>query len=167
MSKNAIEIEGFETLVNLIKKLDDKQKKREMVALLSAMANPTLKVAREQTPVDSGFVTIRGKKYQRKTRMVGRTVIEKDSFTPGYGRKTIAKATMRNTPNAVVMVGPRSRKGKDGYYLRQWRIPGTKNIAGDDFIKRAYDATKGRITADGEKRFRNYIQKKINKLFNA
>lgn len=167
MSKNAIEVEGFETLVKLIKKLDDKQKKREMVALLGAMANPTLKVVRDQMPVSTGIIRIGNKRYQRKTRMVGKTVIEKDSFTPGYGQKTIAKKTMRKTPNAVVMVGPRSRKDKDGYYLRQWVIPGTIKFDGDDFVTRAYEMTKGQITADGERRFQKYIQRKINKLFNA
>jgi len=159
MAKNLTEITGFNQLQLQLKRLPDKVKKRELVKILGQVANPTLKVMRQKTPVSTGM----NKGYARKKRQIGKTVIA-STYTPGYGKKTIAKATMRRTGNAVVMVGPRSRKGKDGYYLRQWVIPGTKYFEGNNFVAASYKQTKGLVTADAEVRVAKYVQKQINRL---
>lgn len=159
MAKDLTEITGFNELQLQLKRLPDNVKKRELVKILGQVANPTLNLMKEKTPISTGM----NKGYFRKKRQVGKTLIAAN-YTPGYGKSTIGKSVMRNTPNAVVIVGPRSRNGKNGYYLRQWVIPGTKHFKGNNFVEDTYNQTKGLVTADAEVRISNYIQKQINRL---
>ena len=136
MSKSLIEIEGFAELEKKIKALgNDKVKKREVLKILSQVANPTVKAVKALTPVRSGI-----------------------------GKKSIGKKNMRKTVNAVLYVSPRSSKRADGWYLRQFVIRGTKYQKANPFIDKAYSQTSGRVTKDAEVKVAKYIQKQINKL---
>ena len=161
--KDLVQITGFKELEAKIKRLPDKVKKREIVKILGQVANPTLKAMRTLAPVGSGVITIKDKQYQRKRRQIGKTIIQ-SHYKAGLGKKTLAKKVMRKTPNAVVVVGPRTRKGKDGYFLRQWVIPGTKFQKANPFVDKAYQQTRGMVTADAEKKITKYIQKQIDRL---
>ena len=71
---------------------------------------------------------------------------------------------MRKSANPMITVSPRSTRRADGFYLRQFVIPGTKKINANPFIGKAYEQTKGGVTADAEKRVAKYIQKQIDRL---
>jgi len=150
-----IKVEGFYELEALIKKLPDKTKRSELNKIFGQVANPTLKVMRSLTPVYSG--------KKPKKRQIGKTVIEAN-YTPGYGKKTISKKILRRTVNAAISVGPHTRKNKDGYYLRQFVIPGTRYQKGDPFVDHAFEITQGKVTADSQARVAKYIQKQIDRL---
>ena len=57
-----------------------------------------------------------------------------------------------------------STKKADGYYLRQFVIPGTKYQKSNAFIDRAYNQTKAGVSIAAEVKIAKYIQKQINKL---
>jgi len=66
--------------------------------------------------------------------------------------------------NAVLYVGPRSKgKKNDGWY-GMFVAKGTVNQTENPFNQRAYNRTKGLVTADAEVKVARYIQKQINKL---
>ena len=153
MSKSLVEIKGFELLQSKIKQLPDKLKKREVNKILMQVANPSLKAAKQLAPV-SKKVHIQ----KRKNQTFGTYI------TPGTGKKSIAKKAMTRSKNAMVTISPRSRKSADGWYLRQFVIPGTKKIKSNNFMDRAYEQTKGQVTADAEVKVTKYIQKQIDKL---
>ena len=156
-----VKIEGFDELAALFKKLPDKVKRNELNKIYGQVANPTVKAMRSFAPVFSG------KKPAR--RQVGKTIIAKE-YIPGYGRKTIRKKVLRKTPNSLISIGPHSSRtaknkfAKEGYYLRQWVIPGTRYFKGNDFVQRAFDQTKGTVTKEAENKTAAYIQKQINRL---
>lgn len=163
MSNEGIQITGFKALTAKIRRLDDKVKKSELNKIFGQVANATLKAAQSEAPRGSGKINTRGKSYTRKKRQIGKTIID-TNYTPGYGKKTIGKAVMRRTQNAVVIVGPRTRKGKDGMYLRRFIIKGTKNIKANPFMERAYKRTKGGVTRETEIKITRYVQKMIDRL---
>lgn len=154
-----VKITGFKELQTKLKKLPDNIKKREVNKILGQVANPVLKAMRSLTK--SGSPTLNG--HPRTKRQVGKTIIE-EKYLPGYGKKTIAKAVMRKSKNPFVVVGPRTRKGKEGYFLRQWVIPGTRFFAGSNATEKAFYQTKNKMTADAEIRIAKYIRKQIDKL---
>lgn len=154
MSKSLVEIKGFDELSKkLIKLSDDKSKRKEVVKILGQLANPTVKAAKQLVPVSK-----KAHVQRRKGQAFG-TVI-----SPGTGRKSIGKKTMRRSKNPAVYVSPRSTKRADGWYLRQFVIPGTKNQKSNPFMDKAYSQTEGKVTADAEKKMAKYIQKQIDKL---
>ena len=153
MSKSLVEIKGFNELQRQLKKLPDKVKKREVNKILMQVANPSLKVAKALAPI-SKKVHIQ----KRKGQAFGTYIM------PGTGKKSLAKKAMTRAKNPLVYVSPRSRKTADGWYLRQFVIPGTKHIKSNNFIDRAYNQTKGLVTAEAEVKVARYIQKQIDKL---
>lgn len=154
MSKSIVEIEGFTELLAKIKQLPDKVKRREMLKVLRQSAKPTLRAARAEVPVSKKQHIISGKR--------SRKVIQ-----PGQLRKSIGNITGKAKDKAVVYVGPRT-KGKryDGFY-GMWVHGGTVKQRANPFMDRAYNSTKGQVTADTEKNVARYIQKQIDKLSNA
>lgn len=154
MSKSLVEIEGFSKLQVLIKKLgDDKSKRKAVNRILGQLANPTLKAAKQLVPVSK-----KAHVQKRKSQRFG-TVI-----SPGTGRRSLGKKTMRKSANPTVYVSPRSTRKYDGWYLRQFVIPGTKFQKSQPFLERAEAQTKGKVTADAEQKMEKYIQKQIDKL---
>lgn len=158
-----IKVEGFKELELLIKRLPDKITKNEVNKVLNQIAHPLFKMMQSLVPRSTGFKYNNGKAYRIKKRQLGKTIIQ-PIYTPGYGRKTIAKKKLRKSKNPLISVGPHTRKGKDGYYLRQWLIPGTVHFKGNDFIEKARRATEGAMLPDAEKRISKYIQKQIDRL---
>jgi len=154
VSKALVEIEGFKELQQkLVKLSNDKDKRKEVLKILGQVANPTVKVAKQLAPVSK-----KAHVQKRKGQSFG-TII-----SPGTGKKSIGKKTMRRAKNPTIYVSPRSTRKNDGWYLRQFVIRGTKFIKSNPFIDKAYEQTKGRVTSDAEKKVAKYIQKRIDKL---
>lgn len=157
MSKSIVEVRGFDELQRKLMKLsDDKSKRSEVQKLLGQVANITVKAAKSLAPV--------AKKphiQKRKGQRFGTVVM------PGTGKKSIGKKVMRKAANPMIYVSPRSvGKGVDGWYLRQFVIPGTKKQRSQPFMDQAYNQTQGQVTAEAEAKMEKYIQKQIDKLSN-
>lgn len=171
MSKPLVEITGFSELEKKIKSLaNDKDKKREVIAILKQVANSTVAAARQSAPISKKVHTARGKKIQPGNL--------KKSIGTIVGRKGQAKE------NAVVYVGPRAKGKQDGWYghfveygfnvynkgFKRKRKAGANNGAAirrtkaNPFMKKAYDQTKGGVTQDAEVKVARFIQKRIDKL---
>lgn len=153
MSKSIVEIQGFNELERKLKSLPDKIKRREITKILGQVANSTVAAAKSQAPV------AKKPHIQKSKRQRFGTVI-----TPGSGRKSIGKTVMRRSRNPLVYVSPKKMGGVDGWYLRQFVIPGTKHIKSNPFLDRAYEQTKGKVSADAEVKVAKYIQKAIDRL---
>lgn len=154
MSKSLVEIKGFNVLERKLKSLtNDKVKRREVIKLLGQVANPTVKVVKRLTPISS-----KSHIQKRKGQRYG-TII-----SPGTGKRSIGKKVMRRAKNPTVYVSPKSTRRADGFYLRQFVIPGTKKIKSNPFVDKAYQQTRGRVTKDAEVKMARYIQKQINRL---
>lgn len=155
MSKNLVEIKGFSELQRKLKTLgNDKIKRREMLKVLGQVANPTVKAARGQAPISKRSHVQSGKR--------SRKVIQ-----PGNLKKSIGKITGRRglgKRNAVLYVGPKSKGRKnDGWYAK-FVQHGTVKQTANPFMKRAYQQTKGGVTADAEVKVARYMQKQIDRL---
>lgn len=154
MAKSLIEIEGFSKLKTILKSLgDDKSKRREVTKLLGQLANPTVKAAKRLAPVSK-----KPHVQKRRNQSFGTWI------TPGTGRKSIGKKTMRRAAVPMVTVSPRKNKRVDGWYLRQFVIPGTRYQRSQPFLDQAYSQTQGKITKDSEVRMAKYIQRQIDRL---
>lgn len=154
MAKSLVEIKGFPELQRkLIKLSDDKGKRKEVLKILGQLANPTVKRAKDLAPVSK-----KAHIQKRKNQAFGTYI------TPGTGKKSIGKRTMRRAVNPTVVVGPRSTRRADGWYLRQFVIPGTRFQEAQPFVEQAYNQTNGQITADAERKMEKYIQRQIDKL---
>lgn len=182
--KIEIQIEGFDELRAKIKKLgNEKDKVREVRAILMNIANSALNKARELSPVGDKYVKWGKKKYLRK------------DYIPGTGKKSLAKKVMTRARNPMVTISPRSRKSADGFYMRQFVIPGhniyksgfkrsrkgrrdgdliktrARNSSGavkttpkNYFLDRAYEATKNKTTKEAETKMATFMQKRIDRL---
>lgn len=159
MSKDLFEIEGFSELEAKLKSLsNDKIKSREVRKILGQVANPTVKAARALAPKSKKAHTISGKNRVKKT------------FQPGNLKKSIGKKNLTRANNPMLVVRANSRKNADGFYGRRFLIRGTKEgnkLSANPFTQKAYDQTKGRVTADAEVKIAKYIQKQIDRLSNA
>lgn len=148
MSKQLTQITGFTQLAAKIKSLPDKVKRKEIVKVLGQVANPTLRAAR-------GFAPLGTRKHSR------------DNAGPGNLKKSIRKKTGNkgiNRINAAVFIGP-WKTGKNAGWYAHFIAGGTKRgIAPNNFMAKAYSATKGLVTVDAEKRVAAYIQRQINRL---
>jgi len=154
MSKSLVEIKGFNELQRQLKKLPDKVKKREMHKVLGQVANPTVKAARSQAPISKKPHLQSGKRTSKLIQ-------------PGNLKKSIGKIKGKRglgRENAVLYVGPRSKGKKyDGWY-GMFVALGTRFQKSNPFMKRAYNQTKGLVTAEAEVKVARYIQKQIDKL---
>ncbi|WP_435263459.1 HK97-gp10 family putative phage morphogenesis protein [Tenacibaculum sp. nBUS_03] len=154
MSRGLFEVEGFDGLSSKLKKLgDDKTKRKPVERILMRLANPTLKLVKSKAPVSKTPHILK-----RKNQRFGTWVL------PGTGKKSIGKKVMRKAKNPMVSISPRSTKRADGWYLRQFVIPGTKKIASNPFIDQALEQTKSGVTKDAEKRMSKFIEKEVKKL---
>lgn len=175
MSRLAIEIDGFPELLNKIKQLsDDKDKRRETLALLREVTKPTLQAARLLTPVQKGYA---------------RTSLKsKKSIVPGTLKKSIGIINVPKSENPQVVIGPRVKGSFNGaasgwyglivhggrnFYKKGFKRKhkkGANNGAavsrykGNPFLTKAYQATGGRVTADAEVKMARFIQRRIDKL---
>lgn len=154
MAKSLVEIKGFkEVKAKLTKLSSDKDKRKSVVKILGQLANPTVKAAKQFAPVSK-----KAHVQKRKNQAFGTYI------TPGTGKKSIGKKTMRRAKNPTVYVSPRSTRRADGWYLRQFVIPGTRKQRAQPFLDAAYKLTQGKVTTDAEKKIERYLQKQIDKI---
>lgn len=171
MSKNIVEITGFKELQRKITLLgNDKDKRRQMLIILRNVAKSTVKAAQSFAPASKKPHAARGGKI----------------IQPGSLRKSIGNITSKSKTNPAIFVGPRV-KGKHNAYYGAWVETGhniykkgfkrnrngnaKKNAIGAKsktegvyYMKKAYQTTKGQVTADLEKNTAKFIQRRINKL---
>lgn len=163
MSSFTVDIQGFDELERLIKRLPDKVKKRELNKIFRQVANPTKNAAKNYAPqygLNGPYVN----RTLAKKRQIGKTVIDKN-YVPGKAKKLIKVKALRKTSNAIVSVGAH---GAEAFYVRHWVIADRYGrYQGNPFIDRAYDLTKGRVTDDAKDKVARYLQKQINRLSNA
>ncbi len=154
MPKDLYQIDGFEELQRKIKQLPDNVKKKEMLKVLGQVATPTVKAGRQQAPISKKKHVISGKRTRK--------LIE-----PGNLKKSIGKIRGKKglgKENAVLYVGPRSKGRKNDGWYGMFVEYGTKKQNANPFMKKVYQQTKGKVTADAERKVARYIQKQIDKL---
>lgn len=173
MNKSVVEIEGFDVLQRKITLLaDDRDKQREVKAILRRVARPTVKAAQGFAP------------QSKKPHRARKTLINPGNLKKSIGTITGRKGNSKKNP--TIYVGPRVRGKYDGFY-GAWVHEGVNiyrkgfkrnrkgnrdyNAAGaasrtkaQPFMDKAYNVTKGKVTADAEKSVAAFIQKRINKL---
>ena len=171
MSKQLVEIKGFQELQRKIRLLgDDKAKTKVMRRILGQAANSTVRAAKTLAPVDGGL-KVRDKVYKRKKRQVRRVVVQ-EQYSTGFAKKSIGKKVLTRARNPMIVVRAKdisigSKKKYGGWYVRQMLIRGTKHISASPFMDKALAQTKSGVVKDLERRMERYIQKEINKLSNA
>lgn len=167
MAGLGIEVEGFEELKKKIVLLgSDKDKKREMLLILRQIAKPTLAAAKLIVPVGT-------RNHRERGMFAG----------PGTLKKSLGNITGKGK-NPTVYVGARVKGSNRGWYahfvhdgvnyykkgFKRKHIRGANNHAaigsdsGFPFLTKAYEQTKGVVTADAEKKMAKFIQRRINKL---
>jgi hypothetical protein len=175
VSKSLFEVEGFEDLQKQLMRFSDGVKRKELLKILGQVANPTLKAAQTLVPVG-------GKKHTRYVgvkkgvRRGNGTVKSSDKieYQPGNLKKSLKKiVAKRSKVNPRLDVGAKAARSRgkkpDGYYAHMLVKKGFKGIGGRvnanrDFLNDAFNQTKGRVTADAEKRVSRYLQKQIDRL---
>lgn len=159
MAKQLFEVNGFNELQAKIKTLsNDKDKRKPVIAILRKSAASTIKAARGLAPKDTGV-----------------------------GAKSIKFQVLRNARVPMGIVGPRSSGKYDGFYVRQFVIPGhniyragfkrnrqgNKNynatgakskVAPNYFMNKAQQLTQGKVSTEALASMEKFIQKQINKL---
>jgi HK97 gp10 family phage protein len=171
MSNINISVEGFAELEAKIRALaDEKDKRRETLAILREIAKPTLAASRQLVPVSKKPHVARKRKILPGNLKRALGLIQ--------GRKGNAKI------NPTIYVGPRVRGSFDGWYghfvheginvykrgYKRKRKRGANQGAaiartkGNPFLRKAYQQTQGQVTADAEKRMAAFLQRRINKL---
>jgi len=172
VSKSLVEIKGFPELQSQLKRFVDRVKRKEVLKILGQVANPSLKAAQGFVPV-STQVHYRYTGVKKGIRRTNVTGPDKIKINPRNLKKSLKKiVAKRSKINAILDVGAKAarRKGKtpDGYYAHmvvKKGFKGTKRVGKtNDFLKKAYDKTKGGVTKDSEKRVERYLQKQINRL---
>lgn len=177
MSKDFVQIEGFVELEQKIKQLaNDKDKRREVFAILNNAANTVSKAAKGFAPESDEPHLISGKR--------ARQVINPGNLKRSIGKFRGKKGASKRNP--TVYVGPKV-KGKHLGFYGAWvhnghnvYKPGKKrNRAGNananaglskkvtrpqPFMQKAYNTTKGKVAAEVEKQTARFIQRRINRL---
>ena len=159
MAKDVVQITGFKELQAKIKKLsNDKDKRKEVLAILRNSAKSTITVARSLAPKDTGV-----------------------------GAKSIRFEVMRRAKVPMGIVGPRSRGKYDGWYMRQFVIPGhniyrtgfkrnrrgnrkanargaKSKVAPNYFMNRAQDTTQKQVEGKAIPQMERFLQRRIDRL---
>lgn len=172
-SRLNIEVQGFPELLKKIEALEnDKQKKTEIVGILKQVAGSTVTAAKRYAPVSK-------KKHKARGKVI----------TPGNLKKSIGTIVGKKgqaVENPTVYAGPRAKGNFNGWYghfVEQDRniyrkgfkrkrngdrtgnaSGAAKVVKGQFFMKKAYDQTKGKVTAESEKKVARYIQRRIDRL---
>jgi hypothetical protein len=174
VSKALYEVQGFQDLQKQLGRFSDAVKRKELLKILGQVANPTLKAAKNLVPI-SGEVHYRYVGVKKGKRRGNGKVKSSDKIAihPGNLRASIKKiVAKRQKVNARLDVGAKAqkRRGKtpDGYYahmvVRKGFTGKSRKSANNDFFNKAFQQTKGLVTADAEKRVAKYLQKQINRL---
>ena len=163
----SIQVQGFEELKRKIILLsNDKDKRREVLAILRQVAKPTLSAAKILAPVSKKTHVARGSKID-----------------PGNLRKSLGIIASKSI-NPIVLVGARAKGSNKGWYahfvhegvniynkgFKRKRVKGANNsaaksrTASNPFLIKAYEVTKSGATADAEQKMAAFLQRRINKL---
>jgi Bacteriophage HK97-gp10, putative tail-component len=174
---NLFDVQGFPELQRKIQSLaNDKDKRKEIIAVLKRSAAPTVSAARAEAPISKKPHTVSGKRTKK--------VIQ-----PGALRKSIAAIAARRSQNPTVVVGPRAKGSNDGFYgamvehghnvyrsgFKRKRSNSAKakahNAAGatgttraDPFMRRTYDKTGAMMSEKTAANLAKFIQKRIDTL---
>lgn len=159
MAKELVQITGFRELQAKVKKLsNDKDKRRPILKILRKSAKSTIDAARRLAPEDTGV-----------------------------GKRSIKFQVMRRAAVPMGIVGPRSTGKYDGWYIRQFVIPGhniyrrgfkrnrkgnsdanakgaRKRVPANFFMNKAKEATQGKVIGKAVPQTERYLQKVINQL---
>lgn len=139
MGKDLVEITGFDELQTKIKKLgNDKDKRSAIIRILRKSAKSTIDAARQLAPKRTGNLA-----------------------------KSIKFEVMRRAKVPMGIVGPRSRGKYDGWYGRQFVIPGyagAKRVSPNYFMNKAQQQTQGRVIGKAIPQTEKFIQKQIDRL---
>jgi len=192
MSRPLVEITGFEELQRKIQLLgNDRKKRTEILKILRKVAQATVKAMRREAPVHKRktLYARHGKKQDRGTlqKSIG-TITGKDPVNAklyvgarakgsndGYfgswvndGHRIFNKFTVRGSTRdsrgRFVSLALKSDAKRRGNKKGSVSMGDTK---ANDFSGRAYDQTKGGVTADAESSVAAYIQKRIDALGNG
>lgn len=163
-----VDVEGFPELRALIVQLgNDRDKKKETVAILRQVAKPALRAARTNAPQSDKPHIARGKRIQS-----------------GNLKKSIGIFQARKDPNPNVQVGPRAKGSNDGWYghfvekgvniyrkgFKRKRTKGAnagsavRRTKANPFMERAFTQTQGQMSANAERQMARFIQRRINRL---
>lgn len=158
MSRQLWEVKGFDKLQKKLKSLPDKMKRREVIKILRRAARDTVKEARNQAPKSK-----RRHMFKPKADRVAKMI------NPGNLRKSIGVEVARQAKNPMIFVRPKSSGKYDGFYGRQWVIPGHPKkgggkVAPNPFMDRAFERTEGKISRDSVAGVEKYLKKLIDKL---
>jgi HK97 gp10 family phage protein len=167
MSSPLMEVTGFSELQAKIRQLaDDKDKRREALIIVRQIANATLQAARTFVPVSS-------KKHKARGKLI----------EPGNLKKSLGNITgKQNDP--TIYVGARAKGSFNGWYAhfvergtnkykkgyKRKRKKGANEHASigktkaTPFMAKAFAATNGQATAESERKFAAFIQRRIDKL---
>lgn len=179
---NNIEVTGFEELKGKIKELaNDKDKVKEVKLILRQVAKPTLAAIRAATPVSKKSHIARGKKIDPKNLQKSIGYIDSKAKNPTVLLGPRAKRGNNGFYGGMVHGGHKiynnsqnSKKvlksGRKKSVLARVTNKRTGNavgfVDGIPFQDIGYEKTKGTVTAEAEKQFSKFIQRRINKLSN-
>lgn len=176
MNSVRVDIEGFPKLIEQLKKLsNDKDKKRESLIILRQVAKPTLNAAKILVPVSKKAHTARGEviqpgnlkeslgyirsKNENPTVLIGPRVVRMRGFS---GRGNGWYGHMVHDGHDVYKTGVKRNRTKSGIILNKKSV--SKRTKSNPFMANAYQQTDGQVTADAEKQFTAFIQRRINRL---
>ena len=160
MSKSIVEIQGFNELQQLVKKLPDSVKRRELLKVLRRVAKPTLETVKTLAP---------GKIGTALNTFTGTKGSNKENAVVYVGKKFKRRAAPGNLAKydpwywKIVEEGHDLVKG--GRKRNNGRVVGY--VEGRQFMTRGYNITKGKVTAESEVAVTKYIQRQINRLSNV
>jgi len=167
-----IEITGFQELVGKIQRItNDKSKKKEMIGILRQVASGTVRVAKRNAPRSKKPHLISGSRTRR--------MVQPGNLSKSIG--TIVAKRGKAAVNPTVAVGPRAKIKNDGFYgnfvenghktykgksrnSRTRATNATGSVQGQFFMKKTFQQTEGRATAESTDRIAKYIQRKLEKL---
>lgn len=178
-STDGITITGFEELkAKIIELSKDKDKRSEMLILLRQIASPTLLAAKTIAPFARKSHVARGKRIQPGNLKSSLGYITGKSSNPTIYVGPRVKGSQQGWYGAMVesghaiyrnsQAGKKLKNGQNKSVLsritkkRVGNVVG--NVPGQFYMKRAYETTGGLVTADAEKKFAAFIQRRINKL---
>lgn len=184
MSKNIVEIKGFDELERKIKQLgNDKDKRREVRLILRQEAKPVVNIVKGNTPDRTGSLkksigTIIGRKGRSKinpTVYVGPKVIKSKKKRKKVGRYAYGDGWYGHMVHGGhnIYYNPQNRKVKNrkGRYksvLERVRKSSKRGVVGyvepRPWIKISYGLIKTTATERTEKRLTKFIQRRINRL---
>ncbi|WP_298220820.1 hypothetical protein [Flavobacterium sp.] len=185
-----IDVKGFPELKRKIQQLDkDPAKKTEILGILRSVASATVSKAKELAPVSEKDHLVSGKRTRKMIRpgnlkrsigtitgKRGAAVINptiyvgpraKGNYDGWYGAMVEAGHNVyRNAKKYEVYKRKKTKRNRNS--LERIRGKGVNNkvgfVPGWFYLKKAYAATNGNVTAESASKVAKYIQRRIDRL---